>query len=108
MWKNLFFFAAVPVIIASTINAFYLADPSEMDPPPFVPYDHLRIRTKVQLTLHRRHLGDSQTFVKALLDWSSKIFLGGSNVIFVPSLYYFWPKKRFFCLLVGFFYIKKT
>ena len=47
MWKNLFFFAAVPVIIASTVNAFYLADPSEMDPPPFVPYDHLRIRTKV-------------------------------------------------------------
>ena len=55
VWKNLFFFAAVPVIIASTINAFYLADPGEMDPPPFVPYDHLRIRTKVQLTLHRRH-----------------------------------------------------
>merc|ERR1712126_724039 len=46
VWKNLFFFAAVPVIIASTINAFYLADPHEMDPPPFVPYDHLRIRTK--------------------------------------------------------------
>lgn len=29
------------------INAFILPDPSEMDPPPFVPYDHLRIRTKV-------------------------------------------------------------
>ena len=50
------------------------------------------------------HLGDSQT----LSYWSSKIFFGGSNVIFVPSLYYFWPKKRFFCLLVGFFNIKKT
>ena len=49
------------------------------------------------------HLGDSQTFVKALSDWSSKIFLGGSNVIFVPSLYYFWPKKRFFLPFSRFF-----
>ena len=36
-----------------------------------------------------RKMGDSQTFVKALSDWSSKKILGGSNVIFVPSLYYF-------------------
>ena len=41
------------------------------------------------------HLVDSQTFVKALLEGSSKYFFGGSNVIFVPSLYYFWPKNVF-------------
>merc|ERR1719259_270237 len=29
-----------------TVNAFVLADPSELEPPPFVEYDHLRIRTK--------------------------------------------------------------
>merc|ERR1712012_1419850 len=45
-WKKVFFFVATPVIILGNINAFVLADPSEMDPPPFVPYDHLRIRTK--------------------------------------------------------------
>ena len=52
-------------------------------------------------------MDDSQTFVKALSEESSKIFLGGSNAIFVPSLYYFLLKKRFFCLLVGFFTSKK-
>ena len=51
-----------------------------------------------------KYVGDSQTFVKALSDWSSKIFWGGSNVIFVPSLFYFLPEKRFFCL----FFPKKT
>ena len=53
-------------------------------------------------------MGDSQTFVKALSDWSSKIFLGGSNVIFVPSLYYFWPKKRFFLPFSRFFLHQKN
>ena len=53
-------------------------------------------------------LGDSQTFVKALSDWSSKIFFGGSNVIFVPSLYYFWPKKRFFLPFSRFFLHQKN
>merc|ERR1711994_399426 len=45
-WKKLFLFVATPVIILGNINAFVLADPSDMDPPPFVAYDHLRIRTK--------------------------------------------------------------
>ena len=50
-----------------------------------------------------RKMGDSQTFVKALSDWSSKKFFGVSNVIFVPSLYYFWPKKPFFLPFSRFF-----
>ena len=54
-----------------------------------------------------QHMGDSQTFVKALLDWSSKNFLGGSNVIFVPNLYYFWPKKHFFLPFSRFFFTSK-
>ena len=47
-WKNVFFFVGVPAIIMGTVNAFVLADPSELEPPPFVEYDHLRIRTKVK------------------------------------------------------------
>lgn len=46
-WKKLFLFVATPVIILGNINAFVLADPNDMEPPPFVAYDHLRIRTKV-------------------------------------------------------------
>merc|ERR1711915_762519 len=46
MWKKIFFFVACPIIILGNINAFVLADASETEPPPFVPYDHLRIRTK--------------------------------------------------------------
>eukprot|EP00092_Neocalanus_flemingeri_P097799 GFUD01124688.1.p1 GENE.GFUD01124688.1~~GFUD01124688.1.p1 ORF type:complete len:203 (+),score=24.46 GFUD01124688.1:85-609(+) len=46
MWKKIFFLVAVPVIILGHINAFGLTDGTEMDPPPFVPYDHLRLRTK--------------------------------------------------------------
>merc|ERR1711990_398080 len=45
-WKKLFLFVAAPVIILGNLNAFVLADPSDMEPPPFVAYDHLRIRTK--------------------------------------------------------------
>merc|ERR1712221_53017 len=46
MWKKIFFFVACPIIILGNINAFVLADASGTEPPPFVPYDHLRIRTK--------------------------------------------------------------
>ena len=53
-------------------------------------------------------MADSQTFVKALMEWSSKIFFGGSNVIFVPNLYYFWPKKRFFLPFSRFFLHQKN
>merc|ERR1712183_379032 len=45
-WKKIFYFCAVPVIILGNVNAFYLADPAEHERPPFVPYEHLRIRTK--------------------------------------------------------------
>jgi len=45
-WRKVFFFVAGPVILLGNINAFVLADPEEMEPPPFVEYDHLRIRTK--------------------------------------------------------------
>lgn len=45
VWKKLFYFVACPVIIVGHVNAFVLPDASEHDPPPFVPYDHLRIRS---------------------------------------------------------------
>ena len=62
----------------------------------------------VCLLMHFQYLGDSQTFVKALLDWSSKNFFGGLNAIFVSSLYYFWPKKRFFLPFSRFFLHQKN
>merc|ERR1719244_1215921 len=43
-WKNAFFFLAVPAIILGNVNAFVFGD--ELEPPPFVAYDYLRIRTK--------------------------------------------------------------
>jgi hypothetical protein len=47
VWKNAFFFGAIPVIILGNINAFAMGE--EPTPPEFVPYDHLRVRTKVWL-----------------------------------------------------------
>jgi len=46
MWKRVFFFVGIPVIVLGHVSAFVLPDASEHDPPEFIPYDHLRIRTK--------------------------------------------------------------
>lgn len=46
MWKNCFFFVAIPVCVLGHINAFGMSDGSEHEAPEFIPYDHLRIRTK--------------------------------------------------------------
>ena len=48
MWKQIFFFVAFPIIVIGNVNAFVMVDGTEMDPPPYVPYDHLRVRTKVR------------------------------------------------------------
>jgi len=45
-WRSVFFFVACPVIVLAHVAAFVAPDASEHEPPPFVPYDHLRIRTK--------------------------------------------------------------
>ena len=44
MWKRVFFFVGIPVIVLGHVSAFVLPDASEHDPPEFIPYDHLRIR----------------------------------------------------------------
>merc|ERR550539_890795 len=46
LWKKVFFVVGIPVIVLGHVSAFYLPDENEHAPPPFVPYDHLRIRTK--------------------------------------------------------------
>merc|ERR1712106_618100 len=46
MWKQCFFFVGIPVIILGHVNAFGMSDGSAHEPPPFVPYGHLRVRTK--------------------------------------------------------------
>ena len=56
VWKKSFFFAAIPIIILGHVNAFGMADESAHTPPEFVPYDHLRIRSKVPLILHLEHI----------------------------------------------------
>ena len=43
-----FLFVAFPIIVIGNVNAFVMVDGTEMDPPAYVPYDHLRIRTKVK------------------------------------------------------------
>ena len=43
-WRSCFYFVALPVIALAHVAAFVAPDASEHDPPPFVPYDHLRIR----------------------------------------------------------------
>ena len=47
IWKKLFFVGAIPAVIIANINAFVIADAPE--PPEFVPYEYLRIRTKVKI-----------------------------------------------------------
>jgi hypothetical protein len=47
LWKNMFFFGAIPVIVLGHVNAFFMADPNAAHRPEFAPYDYLRIRTKV-------------------------------------------------------------
>merc|ERR1712179_86970 len=44
VWKNATYFICVPIIILANVNAFYLADHPKR--PEFLPYEHLRIRTK--------------------------------------------------------------
>ena len=43
-WRTAFFVVACPAIVLAHVSAFVLPDASEHEPPPFVPYDHLRIR----------------------------------------------------------------
>merc|ERR1712013_932673 len=45
-WKKGFFFAAIPIIILGHVNAFGMADENAHAAPEFVPYDHLRLRSK--------------------------------------------------------------
>ena len=47
-WKKVFFFVACPVIVLGHVAAFVLPDAAEHEPPPFVPYDHLRIRYMIK------------------------------------------------------------
>merc|ERR1712105_114880 len=44
IWKNLFFLAAVPIIIIGNVNAFGLAEEEERQE--FVECEHMRIRSK--------------------------------------------------------------
>ena len=50
LWKNLTYFVAFPAVAVMTVNV-YLHMKEEWDNPPprpeFIPYEHLRIRTKV-------------------------------------------------------------
>ncbi|XP_012258957.1 cytochrome c oxidase subunit 6A2, mitochondrial-like [Athalia rosae] len=46
-WKNLSYFVAFPAIILCTVNTYLVHEEEHKQPrPEFIPYDHLRIRTK--------------------------------------------------------------
>merc|ERR1711974_462709 len=45
-WRTAFFLVAVPAIIGGHLSAFVFVDPEEHKRPDFVPYEHMRIRTK--------------------------------------------------------------
>ena len=49
-WRTAFFVVACPAIALAHVSAFVLPDANEMDPPPFVQYDHLRIRCRTRDT----------------------------------------------------------
>merc|ERR1712189_157980 len=44
LWRNIFVAGAIPVIILGRVNAFGMGE--EHERPEFIPYEHLRIRTK--------------------------------------------------------------
>lgn len=52
MWRSLSFLVAFPGIGLCMLNAYLGSTPEEHEPPPFVPYEHLRIRNKVCSVLY--------------------------------------------------------
>ena len=66
MWKKAFFFAGIPVIILGHINAFGMSDGSEHAAPEFIPYDHLRIRTKVNIGQEKKIFSQEVVLMKVL------------------------------------------
>ena len=77
-WKKGFFFAAIPIIILGHVNAFGMADESAHAAPEFVPYDHLRIRSKVPGLLDGTNLLIKLTSRMKLVVCSSSIKLNRS------------------------------
>ena len=47
-WRTMFFVIAVPAMIAAHLSAFVYVDPESHKRPEFVPYEYLRMRTKVR------------------------------------------------------------
>lgn len=47
MWKNLTYFVGLPAVVLCMGNAYLVHSEEDHTPPEFVPYEHMRIRTKV-------------------------------------------------------------
>lgn len=52
MWRNLTYFVAFPAIGLCMINTYLMHQEEDHTPPEFIPYEHLRIRTKVHLCVN--------------------------------------------------------
>merc|ERR1719234_2441113 len=79
VWKKGFFFAAIPIMILGHVNAFGMADESAHQAPEFVPYDHLRIRSKAFPWGDGNHSLIHNSHVNALPDGYEKFPWGDGN-----------------------------
>ncbi|XP_047991578.1 cytochrome c oxidase subunit 6A, mitochondrial [Leguminivora glycinivorella] len=46
LWKKMSFFVGFPAVGLGMLNAYLAHQEEHHDPPPFVPYEYLRVRTK--------------------------------------------------------------
>ncbi|XP_054262015.1 cytochrome c oxidase subunit 6A, mitochondrial-like [Macrosteles quadrilineatus] len=46
LWKNLTYFVAIPAVGLCMVNTWLTVKEEDHTPPEFVPYEHMRIRTK--------------------------------------------------------------
>jgi len=49
LWRKLSFLVALPGIALCMLNVYITTTPETHEPPPFVAWEHMRIRTKVWL-----------------------------------------------------------
>ena len=70
MWRILSFVVALPAVGVCMVNAYLKHQEEHHEPPPFVPYEHLRIRTKVIYNLKKNNTKNSKYIKVQIADRS--------------------------------------